>query len=264
MMKQTLNQFKKSFRRYFSGFKEGVNNGVNGIKREVRNGIEKGVNGIGEAKDFVKEQPIPKRIPISVVSGIAAIVIYWSFILFSFALYPGGFNPLVNWMSDLGDLLKNPNGAYFFNLGCIFAGIALFFFFIGLYEWYIGGKRNKIFTILTQCSGFVSSFSLFMIGISPINYFQSHMFWAATFFTSSAFTTFFPSIALYKFKFTRNTAKFGFFVSAVNIIFRFFITIPIFEWISVFLSFCFVLVIIYSMQKRVKRFRAVRKAKITV
>lgn len=252
-MGQKLKRLSKVFNKSYNGFKNGVNNG-----------IERGVNGIEDAKDFVKEQPIPKRIPISVVSGIASAILYWSFVLFSFALYPGGFNPLINWMSDLGNITNNPQGAYFFNLGCMLAGISLFFFFVGLYEWYIGGKRNKIFTILTQCSGFVSAFSLFMIGLSPINYFQSHMFWAATFFTSSAFTTLFPSIALYKFKFTRNTAKFGFFVSAVNIIFRFFVTIPIFEWISVFLSFCFVLVIIFSMQKRVKRFRAVRKAEIVV
>ncbi|TFG01079.1 MAG: DUF998 domain-containing protein [Promethearchaeota archaeon] len=263
-MKKTLEKIKTRLNIHYRDLKNGVNNGINGIKRDVRNGIERGANGIEGAKKIVKEQPIPKKHPISVVSGIAAIVIFWSFILFAFALYPGGFNPLENWMSDLGNLVKNPNGAYFFNLGCIISGICLFFFFIGLYEWYIGGIRNKILTILTQFAGFISALSLMMIGFSPINYFKSHMFWALIFFTVSSFVSFFPSVALYKFKFTRNTAKFGFLVCAFNVFFRFFVTIPIFEWIAIFLSFSFILVIIYSMQKRVKRFRAVRNGNIVV
>ncbi len=259
-----MGKIRQRLSKQFETLKQGVNNGVNGFKRELRNGLTRSANGIEGAKDFVKELPIPRRIPISVVSGIAATVVFWSFALFSFALYPGDYNPFVNWMSDLGCFACNPNGAYFFNLGSIFSGISLFFFFFGLYEWYLGGRRNKVFTILTQISGFISAFSMVMIGIYPLDIFEIHMTWAAALFTVSAFSTLFPAIALYKFKFTRNTAKFGFFVSAVNILFRFFVTIPIFEWVAIFLSFCFVLIIIVSMQKRVKKFRVIREAKIEV
>lgn len=244
---------KTSERSFFSNGREKLKVRLQKVEKEV----EKVTNAL-------KEQPIPKRIPISVVSGLSSFIVYWTFILFSFALYPGVFNPFNQMMSDLGSFSQNPTGALFFSVGCILTGIAFFPFFIGLYEWYIGGLRNKILTILTQISGIFCAICIIMIGLVSIDNFYAHTFWAVNFFTASAFTTLFPSIALYKYKFTRNTAKFGFFASAVNLAFRFFLLVPIFEWLTIILSFIYIILIISSMQRRIKKFRTVRRAKIKV
>ena len=105
--------------------------------------------------DVVKKLPIPRKWPISVVAGIAVIVIFWTFTLTAMSRYPKLYNPMINWMSNLGNSKLNPEGAFIYNLGCIITGIVMFLFFIGMYEWYIGGKRNRNLTIMTQICGFL-------------------------------------------------------------------------------------------------------------
>ncbi|TXT67432.1 MAG: conserved membrane protein of unknown function [Promethearchaeota archaeon] len=218
-------------------------------------------DSLHKAVDILKEFPIPRDVPISVVSGIASFIFFWIFILLAGYYYPG-YSPFNNWMSDLGSLKANPQGGFYFNLGCVVTGITLIPFFLGLYEWYIGGRRNMILTIATQVCGVYLAFSIIMIGLNPIDNLEVHGFWAINFFTVSIFVTFFPSIALYKYKFTRNVALYGFFSTAVNIAFRFFIIMPIIEWATILFSFSFIIVIVVSMQRRIKRLRVVRKAKL--
>ncbi|TFG26493.1 MAG: hypothetical protein EU532_09675 [Promethearchaeota archaeon] len=214
-------------------------------------------------KKIVESFPIPRKWPISVVSGLFAIITFWSFAFISMAHFPGVYNPFVNWMSNLGNSKLNPEGAIYFNIGIIIAGIALFPFFIGLYEWYIGGPRNKRLTILTQLAGFYCAFAMIMCGIYPENYFLIHIFWSMSLFIMSVFTFLFPSIALYKYKFTRSVAIFGFSAAAVNLVLWIFI-IPIMEWVTILLSFLFIGVIVHSMKKRIERLRMVRKQGVVI
>ena len=79
----------------------------------------------------------------------------------------------------------------------------------------------------------------------------------------SVFTFVFPSIALYKYKFTRNVAKFGFSAAAVNLVLWMFI-IPIMEWATILLSFLFIGVIVHSMKIRIERLRMVRKQGVII
>ena len=213
--------------------------------------------------EIVKEFPIPRKWPISVVSGLFIISSFWILALTSMIHFSGTYNPFIHWMSDLGSSKFNPKGAIFFNIGCIITGIGFFPFFIGLYEWYIGGKRNKRLTILTQISGLYCGFCMIMIGVFPEDYLMIHIFWAMNLFAVSALTFIFPSIALYRYKFTRNVARFGIFAAIVNFILWAFIY-PIFEWATIILSFAFILVIIISMQKRLERLRFVRKQHIEI
>jgi hypothetical membrane protein len=81
--------------------------------------------------------------PLSSLSGAAVIVLYCVFTFSSWALYPTPYNPATNWLSDLGNSTYNPTGAILYNLGCIFTGIALFPFFIGMYKWYTTEKGEK-------------------------------------------------------------------------------------------------------------------------
>lgn len=214
-------------------------------------------------KKLIKSFPIPKKWPISVVSGLFAIIVFWSFAFISMAFFPGTYNPFVNWMSNLGNPNLNPEGAIYFNIGIIAAGIALFPFFIGLYEWYIGSKRNKRLTILTQLSGLYCAFAMIMCGVFPENYFLIHIFWSISLFTVSVLTFLLPSIALYKYKFTRSVAKFGFSAAAINLVLWIFI-IPIMEWITILLSFLFIGVIVHSMKNRIERLRMVRKQGVVI
>ncbi len=213
--------------------------------------------------EVVKDLPVPKKYPLSVVSGISVISTFWVFVFISIVLFQGTYNPYVNWMSDLGDSTQNPNGAIFFNIGCIITGIVMFAFFIGLYEWYIGGKRNRNLTILTQIAGFYVAFALIMIGIFPIDYPLIHGIWAVSLFIVSAFTFIFPAIALYKYKFTRGIAKFGLFGTGVNAV-LWILFYPIMEWATILLSFVYIGIIIYSMQKRIEKLRFVRKQHIEI
>jgi hypothetical membrane protein len=61
-------------------------------------------------------------------SGAIAIAVFIAFNLISFYLYPFSYNPARNWLSDLGDPLKNPAGWTIYNLGNVIAGIFLIIF----------------------------------------------------------------------------------------------------------------------------------------
>lgn len=217
----------------------------------------------------LKSLPIPRKWPISVVSGIIAITVFWSFTLISMLFFPMTYNPFLNWMSDLGTHSKNPKGSVFFNIGCIISGIAMFPFFFGLYEWYIGSRRNKIFTMLTQVAGFYTALAMMMVGIFPDDYSKIHIFWAISLFIVIIFTFIFPSIALYKFKFTRKIAIFGFIATIINLIlwfcfvFIFWMT-PFLENLTIIFSFCFIGIIVMSMQKRIDRLRMIREQKVVI
>ena len=213
--------------------------------------------------EVVKKLPIPRKWPISVVSGIALIVIFWTFTLTAMSRYPTLYNPMINWMSNLGNSKLNPEGAFIYNLGCIITGIVMFIFFIGMYEWYIGGKRNRNLTIATQITGFYCAFAMIMLGVFPEDYFEIHIFWAISLFVCTVFTFIFPSIALYRYPFTRNVAKFGYIAAVVNVGLWIWI-IPIMEWATIILSFTFIVVIITSMQQRIEKLRFVRKQHIEI
>ena len=218
---------------------------------------------IDKVVSTLKSLPIPRKWPISVVSGIFVITVFWSFTIISILFFPTTYNPFVNWVSDLGSHSKNPKGSIFFNTGCIISGIAMFPFFAGLYEWYIGGRRNKILTMLTQVAGFYTALAMIMVGIFPDDYLEIHIFWSMSLFTISVLTFSLPSVALYRFKFTRNIAIFGFIATIINLILWFCI-IPLMEWITLIFSFSFIGMIITSMQRRIERLRFVRKQKVVI
>ncbi len=217
----------------------------------------------GFFKTFYEKFPIPRRWPISLVFGALVISIYWIFIFISMAHFEGIYNPFINWMSDLGNSSMNPDGAIFFNLGCIIAGILLFPFFLGLYEWYIGSKRNKKLTVATQIAGFFSAFCLIMIGVFSEDTFILHIIWASTLFSVNNLTLILPAIALYQFNFTRNIAKFAIIATIINIFYL--VTVwPIIEWATIAFSFGFIAVLIHNMRKRLDKFRFARKSGIEI
>jgi hypothetical membrane protein len=122
------------------------------------------------------------RLPISSLAGVAVVGLYCVFTFASLALYPVAYSPVTNWLSDLGNSSYNPRGAVFYNLGCIATGIALFPFFIGLYEWYTVNRRLRLGLIVWQAEGCVAAFSLIMIGVFSEDSGWPHTLWSVVFF----------------------------------------------------------------------------------
>jgi len=199
-----------------------------------------------------------KKYPLSFIAGVFAIGVFWIFTLISWAFFPGEYNPYDNWVSNLGNQALNPEGAIFFNIGCIITGILFFPFFFGLFEFYIGDSKNKILTVLTQIAGFVSAFSMIMIGIYPENNVEMHTFWTVIFFASTIPILFLPSIALYKYSFTRKLAKYGFAATALNLLLCL-LFLPILEWLTIIVAFGFIGLMVMNLNNRIDKYRFIRK-----
>ena len=212
-------------------------------------------------KSIFTEFPIPKKIPLSVFFGVLVVVIFWTFAIISITQYEGIYNPFIHYMSHLGNSVLNPKGAIFFNLGCIISGSLLFPFFIGLYEWYIGGNRNKKLTQGTQIAGFFSAFGMIMIGVFTEDTIVLHVIFAVFLFFVNIFTLLLPALALYQFSFTKKIAKFAYIAVGINITLMF-VFIPIIEWVTISISFSFILLLIQNMNKRIDKYRFIRKSGI--
>ena len=112
---------------------------------------------------------------LSSITGLAALIIYSIFTFTAVALYPAPYNPLYDWLSNLGNVNFNPAGAVFFNSGCILTGIILVPFFAGLYRWYEPVRWKKILLLAGQVIGIFAGVALIMVGVFPETQIASHM-----------------------------------------------------------------------------------------
>lgn len=120
-----------------------------------------------------------KGLPLSSWSGALVLVLYLGLVIVSYSFYPSSFGPGGNWLSDLGDKSLNPDGAMYYRLAPIVAGLALMLFFVGLKDWY-GGRRDKprIFMNIAQSFGVLGSFALIMTGWFSKGNPVPHLFWS--------------------------------------------------------------------------------------
>jgi len=194
-----------------------------------------------------------KKYPISLIAGVLVIAFYCTFTFISWALFPPPFSPFENWLSDLGNSSFSPNGALFYNLGCILTGSALFPFFLGMYKWYRDELWHKIIGIVVQVIGLYAGFALIMIGVFSEDFMEQHIFWSRVFFEVILLVLIFASIFLLFHKdFIKPIAIYGFVVAILDLIFVFVIGTPILEWFVVFTALGFVGLIIYNMYKKLE------------
>jgi hypothetical protein len=191
--------------------------------------------------------------PISCIAGTAVIILYCAFTFTSWALYPTPYNPVDNWLSDLGNSTYNPSGAILYNLGCILTGIALFLFFGGLYKWYINEKGRKILLMITQAIGLFAAFSLVMIGVFSEDYGEPHSLWSSIFFVLNLLVLILMGVSLFTHpNYMKPIAYYGFIVAAINLLFVLVYRIPLFEWFTVFTALGYVGLLVYNMLKKFK------------
>lgn len=192
---------------------------------------------------------------ISVISGIFVIASYYTFTFISLALYPPPFSPLDNWLSDLGNSSYNPNGAFFYNLGCILTGSALFVFYLGMYKFYRQEIWHKILVITNQIVGICSGFALIMLGVYSEDFVELHMIWAGLFFWLNLIVLILANIVLlFHEDFMKPISIYGFSVAGVNVLFVFItifnVSTPLLEWITVFTALGYVGLIVFNIYRK--------------
>lgn len=191
---------------------------------------------------------------LSSISGILIIALFCIFTFTALALFPSYYNPVNNWLSDLGNSHYNPLGSIFFNTGCILTGLLLFPFFAGLKSWYTSRKLQKNLLKIGQLAGFIASFALIMIGIFSEDYGFIHWQWSALFFITLLFVLIITNVSLKLNPLYKNWIFiYGIIAILIDLFFIMLylfpnnISKPLFEWLSVFASLVWVGMLVYNM-----------------
>ncbi len=186
-----------------------------------------------------------RRPSLLVIGGVFTIVFYCAFTLISWALYPGPYGPTTNYLSRLGDYDYSPFGGFFYNVGCILTGIALFPFFTGLREWYGSNRKVRTILIFGQTLGLLSAVALIMIGVYSEDTGQPHMTASSTFFLLNMFVLLLVNVALFlNADFSKVAALYGIAIDIVSVVLQFVVGGPIVEWVTVFGSLLFVGIVV--------------------
>lgn len=188
---------------------------------------------------------------ISSIAGVVVIILYCTFTFISLALYPSVYSPTANWLSDLGSSSKNPNGAIYYNWGCILTGLALFPFFIGLYKWYTKENWRNASLVATQVIGCLAAFSLIMIGVFSEDSGWAHSLWSSVFFILNLLVLVMLGASLFTHSsYIRPIAYYGFIVAIINLLFVILNDTPILEWFTVFSALGYVGLLSYNLKVR--------------
>ncbi len=180
------------------------------------------------------------------VTGFMATAIYLICAMVAFFDYPLSYSPLANWLSDLGNPIINPTGAFSYNLGCILTGLCLTFFSLGLEIWDNGDKKRRTLLKIAQGSGTLSSLALIVSAFFPLGAQtlihsisgKGHIFFAGFFLTFSA------TVLLKHPDLPKWLAYFGFFAALINFIYGAFLhSVFIAEWAAIGLFILYVLMI---------------------
>jgi len=181
------------------------------------------------------------------IAGILVILFYCAFTLTSIVLFPRPVSPLNDWLSDLGNSSYNPQGAIFYNVGCVLTGLALFPFFAGLYYWYTDEKWRKALIMITQAVGFIAAFALMMIGVFSEDAGAIHHLWSLAFFVFNLLVLILANVSLMTHrKFIRPIGYYGFIVAVINLLFVGLAYTSILEWFTVFTALGYVAFLSYN------------------
>lgn len=157
-------------------------------------------------------------------------------------MFPGSFSPVLNWLSDLGNVKYNPDGAIFFNIGCVLTSLVLVAFFTGYSYWSLTSRNKNLLLIACKAFGFFDAFTLAMLGIYPETMIEVHNIFAFMFFYGNMGFMIMTSITmLFHVRSFKCVSIYGFLVTAISLAFLVVPIIPrVFEWVVVVTSLGFV------------------------
>jgi hypothetical membrane protein len=147
------------------------------------------------------------------------------------------YSPMKNWLSDLGSVELNPDGAILYNIGIISTALFLIVFFLGLSVWKIEDNKGQIIMLrLTQAFGILGSFCMMMSAIYPINYYAIHSFWSTSLYVLLSTAFIFSAAALRYCQWVpRWLLILGISTAMMIILTSLFPTVYVLEWITVLL-----------------------------
>ena len=181
-----------------------------------------------------EEYPTKRHRYISFVASILVVLCYLAFALLAFARYPLPYSPTGNWLSDLGNVDLNPQGALFYNIGIVATGVLLMAFFLGLSRWKTGNNPRQNFMLLTtQIFGILGALALGMSGLYPMHFLALHSFFSTSLYILLG-TAFAFSVAALRYHPTcpRWLLILGALTALVDIIYGVFHTVYMLEWIT--------------------------------
>jgi hypothetical protein len=152
------------------------------------------------------------------IAAIGAVLIYLVFSSIALLHFPTAYSPFSNWLSDLGNPIKNPSGAIFYELAGVLTSIALFPFFVLLYRWNTGERKIRILLSIAQVSGILFAVSFIMTALFPLGVNDSiHSLFSIMLFVFIGFFELFSASAIRRIP---NRVKWvpylGFSIAAVN------------------------------------------------
>jgi len=183
-----------------------------------------------------------------VVGGCLVIGIYIAFTGVSIGMFPEPFSPMFNWMSDLGNVMYNPGGAIFFNLGCVLTSVVLVVFFMGYSYWNLMSRNKNLLLVTCKAFGFFDAFTLAMLGIFNENMVAMHDLFSVMFFYGNMGFMIVTSITLlFHSRSLKGVSLYGFLVAGVSMAFLVMPLAPrVIEWVIVIASLGFVALMVVN------------------
>ena len=186
-----------------------------------------------------------KKLSLSFISGVIAVIGYLLFTFLAYRLYPLPFSPMTNWLSDLGNVDLNPNGAIYYNIGIILTASMLLVFFLGLSSWKIEENRVQCIMLrLAQIFGGLGAFCMILSAIFPINNYKIHSFWSTSLYILLSTGFIFSAAAL---RYHKSVPVWllilGISTAPLVILTKFLPTVYVLEWIVVLIFLAYVSIV---------------------
>jgi hypothetical protein len=211
-----------------------------------------------DASRMQGKRQVAARRPWGTIFGFAFIVLYVSFTILAITQFPHTVSPLDMYLSTLGNADVSPDGAIFYNLGVILAGLAEILFFIAIYAHYSQHGRRWIL-IIGLIAGIINGISVSMSAVYPEQIIEiidiantsvtEHETWSFRIFFSFIPVLLAFSLAFWRTNGTsRRVTRYGFLVCAIDVIFLAAVLSDgpggaIMEWFTVFSYLIWVLLV---------------------
>ncbi|MHA1995902.1 MAG: DUF998 domain-containing protein [Candidatus Hodarchaeales archaeon] len=125
---------------------------------------------------------------------IVAFIIYYSFILFAAVFYPGGYDFVTDYYSDLGRTFTSegdPNtlSLLFFVTGTLLTGLMFIPFWLTFYTLFHQSRNTRLLGKLGSTSGILALTALYGIALIPINIILDlHAFFSVSYYLTITFS----------------------------------------------------------------------------